>query len=131
MKRRYFSFRSHAFANVVAHDGAGEVFTVRVVNEAQGGGFRFVDLTEIPPRGSVGVHTHGLQDEEAYVIVSGRGLMQLDGAEFEVGPGDVILNAAGGTHGLENIGPEPLRMVVLDTYSPSARKRAADGSDAS
>ena len=120
---RHVSFRTQTLSSVVAHDGVGEVRTVRVVDEAQDSGFRFVDLTEIPSQNSVGVHTHGPHDEEAYVIISGRGLMQLEKEEFEVGPGDVILNAPGGTHGLRNVGPEPLRMVVLDAR---ARERLAD-----
>jgi len=40
--------------------------------------------------------------------------MKLDGQEFEVGPGHVILNGPGGTHGLRNIGDEELRIVVIE-----------------
>jgi mannose-6-phosphate isomerase-like protein (cupin superfamily) len=62
------------------------------------------------------VHRHG-DDEEVYVIVQGRGRMLLDGQTFDVGPGDVIRNVPGGTHGLENTGSESLTMVVLDVAS--------------
>ena len=55
------------------------------------------------PGADIGRHTHGPDNEELYVIVSGKGFMVLDGEEFEVGPGDVILNRPGGTHGLKNI----------------------------
>jgi len=40
--------------------------------------------------------------------------MIADGEEFLVGAGDVIVNPAGGTHGLENTGNESLRIAVLD-----------------
>jgi mannose-6-phosphate isomerase-like protein (cupin superfamily) len=121
MDRRFFSFSAERLSEVVAHDGAGRVRTTRVISPGDDSGFRFVDLTEIPPGSSVGVHTHGQEDEEVYVIVSGRGRMRLESREFEVGPGDVIMNAPGGTHGLVNIGPEPLRMVVLDVSAPAGR----------
>ena len=121
MRPRHFSFASAQFADVVAHEGAGTVRTVRVIDDADASGFRFLDLTELPPHHSVGTHTHGPDDEEAYVIISGRGRMSVGSAEFEVGPGDVIVNPAGGTHGLTNIGPEPLRMVVLDVAALVAR----------
>ena len=58
-------------------------------------------------------HRHGDQ-EETYVIVDGSGTMVVDGTRLEVGHGDVIVNRAGGSHGLENTGTEPLRLVVLD-----------------
>ena len=87
-----------------------------MLDEAHRSAFRFIDLTEIPPGSSVGVHTHA-DDEEVYVIISGRGRMMLDGETFEVGPGDVIRNVPRGTHGLANAGNEPLTMVVLDVAS--------------
>lgn len=116
MPHQYFSFTRASFTDVVAHDGAGRIRTARVIDEARRSAFRFIDLTEIPPGSSVGVHTHE-DDEEVYVIISGRGRMMLDGATFEVGPGDVIRNVPRGTHGLANAGSEPLTMVVLDVAS--------------
>jgi mannose-6-phosphate isomerase-like protein (cupin superfamily) len=121
MRRGFISFSAQRLEEVVAHDGDGVVRTTRVIEPRDGSGFRFVDLTEIPPGSSVGVHTHGPGDEEVYVIVSGRGRMRLESEEFEVGPGDVIMNAPGGTHGLVNVGTEPLRMVVLDVNTPDDR----------
>jgi mannose-6-phosphate isomerase-like protein (cupin superfamily) len=121
MHRAFFSFSDEPLAEVVAHDGAGCVRTTRVISHGDRSGFRFVDLTEIPPGSSVGVHTHGREDAEVYVIVSGHGRMRLESREFEVGPGDVIMNVPGGTHGLVNIGTEPLRMVVLDVDAPPDR----------
>ena len=114
MQRRYFSFAQTTLADVIAHEGVGSVRTARVVTQGQGSGFRFVDLTEIPQGRSVGVHTHGMDDEEVYVIVSGRGRMRVESEDVDVGPGDVIVNPPGGTHGILNVGSEPLRMVVLD-----------------
>ena len=40
--------------------------------------------------------------------------MTVDDRSFGVGPGDVIVNRPGGTHGLVNDGAGPLRLVVVD-----------------
>ncbi len=125
MRRAFFRFAAQPLEEVVAHDGNGFVRTTRVITPDDRTGFRFVDLTEIPSGSSVGLHTHGPEDEEVYVIISGRGRMRLGTEEFEVGPGDVIVNAPGGTHGLVNVGAEPLRMVVLDVNAPHGRAAAS------
>jgi mannose-6-phosphate isomerase-like protein (cupin superfamily) len=120
MRHQYFSFARAPFTDVLAHDGSGRIRTARVLDEASRSAFRFIDLTEIPPGCSVGVHTHA-DDEEVYVIISGRGWMMLDGETFEVGSGDVIRNIPRGTHGLANAGNEPLTMVVLDVASAQSQ----------
>ena len=109
-----FSFNTSSFKEVVAHDGIGTIRTARVARKGRYRGFNFLDLTEIPPGNSIGRHTHGRCDEEIYVVISGCGKMIADGEEFLVGAGDVIVNPAGGTHGLENTGNESLRIAVLD-----------------
>jgi mannose-6-phosphate isomerase-like protein (cupin superfamily) len=112
-KRNLFTFRDQVFENVVAHDGKGRVRTARVAEFGRFRGFEFIDLTELPPGTSIGRHTHSDCDEEVYVIISGHGRMTAGGEEFLVEPGDVIVNPAGGTHGLENTGDACLRIVVL------------------
>lgn len=112
--RRFFSFADAQLRATVAHEGTGHVLTARVLTRSDGSACQFVDLTEIPPGHSVGIHTHGRGDEEVYVIISGHGRMRVENDELDVGPGDVIVNPPGGTHGLANTGQEPLRMVVLD-----------------
>lgn len=113
-RQNAFSFANQSLQKVVAHGGTGEIRTIRVVAEGRYQGFNFIDLTEVPPGSSIGVHTHGHLDEEVYVVISGEGRMTNGAQEFTVGPGDVVVNPAGGTHGLTNAGNELLRLVVLD-----------------
>jgi mannose-6-phosphate isomerase-like protein (cupin superfamily) len=113
MANQYFSFEDSAFQHVVAHDGAGVIATKRVLDGPPATACDFVDLTIVPAGSSIGVHTHGLQDEEFYVIIGGSGEMHLDGRTFPVGPGDVIRNRPGGTHGLRNTGAADMRLVVI------------------
>ena len=103
----------------VAHGGLGELLTARILHRQPGEFITFLDLTVIPPGVSVGLHTHGADDEEVYVVISGEGTVLVDGTSHEVGPGDVVLNAPGGSHSLTCTGAEPIRLVVLDVARAS------------
>lgn len=111
---RHFSFRSVALTESVAHGGRGTVLASRVLERAGECGLAFLDLVTVPVGSTIGVHTHGAADEEIYVVIGGSGRMSLEREEFAVGPGDVITNPPGGTHGLVNTGAGPLTLVVLD-----------------
>jgi len=74
---------------------------------------RFIRYCELEVGASIGVHPHG-QNEEVYVVLSGRGVMTVTGASQPVGPGDVILNKPGWSHGLENTAGEPLQLFVFE-----------------
>ena len=53
-------------------------------------------------------HYHRVS-EEFYYLLDGRGLMEMDGEEREVGPGDAVLIPAGAWHQIRAI--EPLRFL--------------------
>ena len=105
---------------VVAHDGQGHIGFHRVWEDHQlNSACNFVDYAVVPPGSSIGIHTHG-SNEEIYLVLEGRGTMHRDGETFEVSPGSVILNRAGGTHGLSNTGDEPIRLFVVEVDQPEA-----------
>ena len=51
------------------------------------------------------------QTEEIYFIVSGHGVMRIDGQEREVVPGDAIAIPPGAVHQIANTGSEDLRLL--------------------
>ena len=60
-----------------------------------------------PPK----LHRHA--EPEAYYILSGRGVMQIDGVDHPLAPGDVVFIPGGVWHGARGIGAEPLRLLYV------------------
>ena len=61
-------------------------------------------------------HRHG-QDEEIYVVLSGRGRVRLGDEELEVGPLDAIRVAPGTTRAFM-AGSEPLEFLAFGQHTP-------------
>jgi len=115
---QHFSFDWCSFDRVFAHGGKRKISFARALKRARGP-IRFIDLSVLGPGADIGIHTHQSDNEELYVVLSGVGRMSLDGREFEVGPGHVVLNHPGGTHALRNTGEGELRIVVLEIETRS------------
>jgi mannose-6-phosphate isomerase-like protein (cupin superfamily) len=69
------------------------------------------------PGSAIGYHLQ--REDEIYYVLSGRGMMTVDGKEFEVGPGDAVLTRPGSSHGLKQIGKEDL--VILINYEQTPK----------
>lgn len=110
---RRFHFRATELQPTVAHGGRGHILSRRVSSGRDGHAYDFVDFTVVPPRTSIGVHRHADDNEEMYVVLSGRARMTVDGASLDVVPGDVIVNRPGGRHGLRNDGAVDVTLVVI------------------
>lgn len=96
------------------HGGVGVVDHVQLLSDADfAGPVRFVNHTVLPPGASIGSHRHG-DDEELYVVLSGTGRMTVDGTDFPVAAGDVVVNQPDGTHGLVNDSSTDLALLVVE-----------------
>ena len=83
-----------------AHDGLGEIRFRRLWDQDRfATPWGFVDHAVVDPGTSVGYHRHDT-NQECYLILDGTGVMKVDGAVFEVGPGTCVPNRLGGSHGL-------------------------------
>ena len=119
-------------AQVVAHHGSGSILFTRPFDETD---FEtdasFIDFVEIPPGASIGVHTHG-ENEEIYFIIEGSGSMRTNAEVQRVGRGDLVLNRRGWSHGLSNDSDAPLLVLVMEVaYRPDAPKRSSASRSAS
>ncbi len=64
----------------------------------------------LKPGSAIGYHRQA--EDEIYYVLSGRGVMTLDGKEQEVGPGTAILTRTGSSHGLKQVGSEDLVIII-------------------
>jgi len=98
-----------------AHGGRGEIRFRRIATSANfAGACNFIDFTCMPAGTTIGEHTHADDEEEFYLILGGRGIVRVNGEEFEVQAGDLIRNPPNGTHSLENTSSEELRLFVFE-----------------
>jgi mannose-6-phosphate isomerase-like protein (cupin superfamily) len=71
----------------------------------------------LKPGSAIGYHEQA--EDEIYYVLSGRGVMTLNGKSFEVGAGDAILTRPGSSHGLKQAGADDL--VILINYEQASR----------
>jgi mannose-6-phosphate isomerase-like protein (cupin superfamily) len=109
-----------SLTSAVAHHGTGTVDAVRLATgDDLESCTHFLDYVEIPARAAIGRHQHAECEEEYYLVLLGKGLMHLDGDDFEVRTGDLIRNRPGGTHGLVNTGSGTLAVFVFEVEAES------------
>jgi uncharacterized cupin superfamily protein len=94
------------------HGGAGPYFRRTLLSDIPGSAIKYVRDITVPPGTIIGEHGH-VGDEELYFIVSGTGIMVVDGEERVVGPGSAILTLSGSAHGIRHQGTEDLRLFVV------------------
>ena len=70
--------------------------------------------TTLEPGATIGEHSHP-NTEDLYLILEGHGTGVLDGERFPVGPGDLFLVKAGGSHGLINDSEGSLTLLGMLT----------------
>jgi mannose-6-phosphate isomerase-like protein (cupin superfamily) len=64
----------------------------------------------LKPGAGIGYHEQG--EDEVYYVLSGRGVMTLDGTPTDVGPGAAILTRTGSSHGLKQVGSDDLVVII-------------------
>jgi mannose-6-phosphate isomerase-like protein (cupin superfamily) len=79
--------------------------------------FDAFEWAELPEGSAVGLHTHS-RTEELYFILKGRGRLRVNGVEYEVSPGDLMLMSLFGQHSIEPIAGESIEMVVIEALPP-------------
>ena len=70
----------------------------------------------LKPGSAIGYHEQ--QEDEIYYVLSGRGIMTIDGKPIEVGPGTAVLTRPGSSHGLKQVGNEDLVIMINYLQQP-------------
>lgn len=71
----------------------------------------------LKPGSAVGYHEQ--KEDEIYYVLSGHGVMTIDGKSFDVGPGTAVLTRPGSSHGLKQTGTDDL--VILINYEQAPK----------
>jgi mannose-6-phosphate isomerase-like protein (cupin superfamily) len=98
------------------HKGGGETIGYSFFAKAQG--LKMVFRKRALKPGS-GIGYHEQKEDEIYYVLSGRGVMTIDGKSFGVTPGTAVLTRPGSSHGLKQAGDEDL--VILINYEQQAK----------
>ena len=98
------------------HNGGGDTIGYSFFSKTPSLGLVFRKRA-FKPGSAIGYHLQ--REDEIYYVLSGRGLMTIDGKEFEVGPGDAVLTRPGSSHGLKQVGKEDL--VILINYEQTPK----------
>ena len=96
-----------------SHGGTGEVNLFEIWGNSDfKSGIDFIDRVVVPPGSTIGFHKHG-ENEEMYIVLEGKALMKIEENDVTVNKGDMILNPAGGRHGLANNSDENIEILVI------------------
>ena len=96
-----------------SHDGEGSIDIYRAFRRKDfDGAWDFAIRVVMPPGSSMGEHTHD-DDEEMYIILKGEGTMIIEGVEWPVVAGDMIVNKRFGTHGLINTSDSEIELLII------------------
>ena len=91
------------------HNGGGPSVGYSFFSKATG--LKLVFLKRLlKPGAAIGYHLQ--TGDEIYYVVSGEGIMKMNGETFTVHAGDAILTRAGSSHGLQQTGREDLILIV-------------------
>jgi quercetin dioxygenase-like cupin family protein len=110
--------------DVAAVEHEPGLFALKLIDGSRGA--RGVSLLRgwLEPGARHSLHTHDM--EEVVVFLSGRGVVSMDGEQFEVGSGDAILIPAGVPHSTWNPAPdEPVHFVAAFSDSVISSRSVA------
>ena len=93
------------------HNGGGQTIGYSFFDKTPGMKFVFRKRALKP---GAGIGYHEQKEDEVYYVLSGKGVMTLDDKPHDVGPGTAILTRPGSSHGLKQVGPDDL--VVMIAY---------------
>ena len=93
------------------HDGGGQTIGYSFFDKTPGMKFVFRKRALHP---GAGVGHHEQHEDEVYYVLSGKGVMTVDGTPVDMTPGTAVLTRPGSTHSLKQIGSDDL--VVLISY---------------
>ena len=94
------------------HGGEGKYFVRTLFEHEFSSSLKCIRDILLYGQSSIGEHLHE-GDEELYYVISGEGMIQVDGEERRISPGDAVLIKSGSKQALSSYGNEELRIFVV------------------
>jgi len=91
------------------HDGPGQTVGYVFFDKIPNLHFSFRKRVLKP---GAGIGYHEQHEDEVYYVLSGHGVMTLDGRKTDVGPGTAILTRTGSSHAILQTGAEDLVLII-------------------
>ncbi|NLN19135.1 MAG: cupin domain-containing protein [Firmicutes bacterium] len=82
------------------------------------GACRLLAKLTLAPGCSIGRHVH-TNEEEVFYVVSGTALVDNNGTQCQLGPGDALLTGGGQYHAVENAGSDDLVIMAIILLYPT------------
>ncbi|MGA1861642.1 cupin domain-containing protein [Deferribacter thermophilus] len=94
-------------------EGRGSLinFAYEVVTKF-GGKIKMFSVIELKPDSKVGYHTHE-NDMEIYLMLDGKAIVNDNGVEELLSPGDMLITPKGESHSIENKTNEPITFLAV------------------
>lgn len=115
MIKRAGTMKVDVFQNRFGGEGEVQMTHLLQGDEFNGKG-RLFSRNVILPGASLGYHAHE-KDMEAYYILSGEGVVNDNGDEQPVKPGDLVYTAVGQSHSIKNTGNANLELIALILFA--------------
>ena len=78
-----------------------------------------VSISVLPPKTDLPIFHSHKQNEEVYIILSGKGKFQLDDACFDIAEGSVVRVAPAGLRGMTNLSDKQMIYIVIQAKENS------------
>ena len=111
MIRKHKDMRSEILEKLKNGNGCVKIVNILERSELYGCG-RLFCVTEIPPGGSIGAHTHS-NDFEVYFILHGIAEINDNGVRRILKTGDAAQCRLGEFHSIKNIGDQKLKYLAV------------------
>ncbi len=109
----------HPATLLANHGGVGTILWKRLVTGGHMyGAWESFEYARMEPGSSVGRHEHS-RTEEVYLVLSGTGVLEVDGVESVLGPGDAAITPLGSVHAFRPSGDQSVEFLVIETLPPS------------
>lgn len=98
--------------------GPSERYTQKLLDHANGAQTCTINCIKTPPGGGSpeGRHTHAV--DQFFYILSGTMSLEIEGKDYEAGPGTLVIFPAGVPHRNWNAGSEPTVHLAFNTPLP-------------